>query len=384
VRPHGPPPGSPWCHNTGTTIWSVCFLVVLLGLNLISAKAFGESEFWFASIKVGAIIIFLIVGVLMIFGIMGGHSPGLDNWILNDGQGHRGPFIGGMTAIMIGFFAAGFSFQGTELVGLAAGESENPEKDVPKAINTVFWRILIFYIGAITVIGFLIPFNDPNLLKGGASNVAFSPFTIIFQRSGIAIAASLMNAVILTSVLSCGNSGLYAASRMLYAMAKEGKAPAFFGKVNKRGVPINAVYITTLVACSAFFASMVGDGKIYYILYNASGLTAFFAWLGISVCHYRFRKAYIAQGRKLEDLKYKALWFPLGPIIGMILCTAVIFGANIWVFQAETFSMFDFVTNYALIPIFVLIYLVYKIKHKTKLVPLLECNFEHTEYKKGE
>ena len=373
-----------WFPNTGTTVWSVCFLVVLLCLNLVSAKAFGESEFWFASIKVGAIIIFLIVGILMIFGIMGGHSPGLDNWVLNDGQGHRGPFIGGMTAIMIGFFAAGFSFQGTELVGLAAGESENPEKDVPKAINTVFWRILIFYIGAITVIGFLIPFNDPNLLKGGASNVAFSPFTIIFQRSGIAIAASLMNAVILTSVLSCGNSGLYAASRMLYAMAKEGKAPKLFGKVNKRGVPINAVYITTLVACSAFFASMVGDGKIYYILYNASGLTAFFAWLGISVCHYRFRRAYVAQGKKLEDLKYKALWFPLGPIVGMILCTAVIFGANIWVFQAETFSMFDFVTNYALIPIFVLIYLVYKIKHKTKIVPLLECNFEHTEYKKGE
>ena len=192
-----------------------------------------------------------------------------------------------------------------------------------------------------------------------------------------------MNAVILTSVLSCGNSGLYAASRMLYAMAKEGKAPALFGKVNKNGVPINAVYITTLVASSAFFASMIGDGKIYYILYNASGLTAFFAWLGIAVCHYRFRRAYIAQGRKLEDLKYRALWFPFGPILAMILCTAVIFGANIWVFQAETFSWFDFITNYALIPIFVLLYFIYKIKHKTKIVPLLECDFEHKEYEKG-
>ena len=373
-----------WFPNTGTTVWSICFLVILFALNIMSAKAYGESEFWFASIKVVTIIIFLIVGVLMIFGIMGGKSPGFSNWVINDGKGHTAPFVGGMAAIIIVFFAAGFSFQGTELVGLAAGESENPEKDVPKAINTVFWRILLFYIGAITVIGFLIPFTDPNLLKNGVGDVAYSPFTIIFERSGIAIAASLMNAVILTSVLSCGNSGLYAASRMFYAMAKEGKAPKIFGKVNKRGVPMNAVYITTLVASSAFFASMVGDGKIYYILYNASGLTAFFAWLGIAVCHYRFRKAYVAQGKKLEDLKYKALWYPLGPIFAMILCTIVIFGANIWVFQAETFSWFDFITNYALIPIFVAIYIGYKIKHKTKMVPLMECDFEHAEYKKAE
>ncbi|MBU3161600.1 amino acid permease [Clostridium frigoris] len=373
-----------WFPTTRTTIWSLCFLVILLLLNILSAKTFGESEFWFASIKICAIIIFLVIGVLMIFGIMGGKSPGLENWVLNDGHGHRGPFVGGMSAIMIGFFAAGFSFAGTEVIGLAAGEAENPEKEVPKAINTVFWRILIFYIGAITVIGFLIPFTDPNLLKVGAENIAFSPFTIIFQRSGIAIAASLMNAVILTSVLSCGNSGIYAGSRMLYAMAKEGKAPAFLGKVNKRGVPLNAVYLTTLVASSAFFSTLVGDGKIYMILYNASGLTTFFAWLGIAVCHYRFRKAYIAQGRKLEDLKYKALWFPLGPILAMILCTAVIFGANIWVFQAATFSWFDFITNYALIPIFILLFYVYKIKYNTKIVPLKECNFEIEEYKKGE
>jgi amino acid permease len=148
-------------------------------------------------------------------------------------------------------------------------------------------------------------------------------------------------------------------------------------------VPIYSVLITTLVASTAFFASMVGDGKIYYILYNASGLTAFFAWLGIAVCHYRFRRAYVAQGNKLEDLKYRALWFPLGPIMAMILCAIVIFGANIWVFQADTFNWFDFIANYALIPMFIAIYLIYKIKNKTKVVPLMECDFEHVEYRKG-
>ena len=370
-----------WLPNTRTTIWSLGFLVILFSLNLMSARAYGEGEYWFASIKVITIVIFLIVGVLMIFGIMNGNPTGFGNWVLNDGKGHVAPFVGGGIAILTGFLTAGFSFAGTEVVGLAAGESENPEKDVPRAINTVFWRILIFYIGAITVISFIIPFTDPNLLKNGVAEVAFSPFTIVFQRSGIAAAASIMNAVILTSVLSCGNSGLYAGSRMIYAMAKEGKAPKIFAKVSKRGVPVNALILTAIVASTAFLASLVGDGKIYYILYNLSGITTFFSWLGIALCHYRFRRAYIIQGRKVENLKYKALWYPFGPIFAMILCVVVIFGANIWVFQAEAFSWFDFLTNYGIIPIFICIYFGYKKINKTKIVPLMECDFEHIEHK---
>ncbi|PJI08835.1 MULTISPECIES: amino acid permease [Clostridium] len=365
-----------WLPNTRTTFWSVGFLAILFVLNMMSAKAYGEGEYWFASIKVVTIIVFLVVGVLMIFGIMGGHGTGFSNWVLKDGKGNSAPFVGGGAAILMSFLTAGFSFAGTEVVGLAAGESENPEKDVPKAINSVFWRILIFYIGAIVVIGFIIPFNDPNLLKNGVSEIAYSPFTIVFKRSGIAVAASIMNAVILTSVLSCGNSGLYAGSRMLYAMAREGKAPKMLGRVSKNGVPINALIFTSVIASTAFFASLIGDGKIYYILYNLSGITTFITWLGIAICHYRFRKAYVAQGKKIQDLKYKALWYPFGPIFAMILCTVVLFGANIWVFQAKTFSLFDFITNYGSIPLFLCFYLIYKKVHNTKLVSLMECNFD--------
>jgi len=372
-----------WLPHTNATLWSVLFLVVLFILNLTSARAYGEGEYWFSSIKVITIIAFIIVGTLMILGIMGGHSPGFSNFTISDANGNKGPFIGGIFGMVNVFLLAGFSFSGTELVGLAAGECENPQVNVPKAIKMVFWRILLFYLGAIIVIGFLVPFNDPNLLKSGTDQIAFSPFTMVFQRSGLAFAASLMNAVILTAVLSAGNSGLYASSRMLYAMAKEGKAPKLFGKVNKRGVPMNALYLTTLVACSAFLASLVGDGKIYYALVNISGITAFFAWLGIAVCHYRFRKAYIAQGRKLEDLKYQAKWFPFGPIMAMILCTIVIFGSNIWIFQAPTFDWFSFVTNYMTIPLFAIFYFGYKFVKKTKIVPLMECDFEHKEYQKN-
>lgn len=368
-----------WFPDTNGTMWSVMFLAIIFILNILSAKAYGESEYWFASIKVVTIIIFIIVGVLMIAGILGNNSVGFSNWTLSDQNGNKGAFIGGLIGIINVFLVAGFSFSGTEIVGLAAGESENPEENVPKAIKTVFWRILLFYFGAIIVIGFIIPFTDENLLKGGVDNIAYSPFTMVFEKCGIAFAASVMNAVILTSVLSCGNSGLYVASRILYALSLEKKAPKFLSKVNKRGVPMNALYVTTLVACTAFFASLIGDGKIYYILYNASGIMAFFAWFGMGICHYRFRKAYIAQGRDLNDLKFKAKFYPFGPIISVIMCVIVIFGANIWIFQAETFSWFDFITNYICIPIFICLYFGYKLIRKTKVVPLNECNFEFDE-----
>ena len=174
-----------WFPQVPGAVWSIIFLVLLLGLNLTSARAYGESEFWFASIKVITIFIFLIVGVLMIFGVMKGGFIGFHNW--TDGDA---PFAGGFATIFSIAMVAGFSFQGTELVGIAAGESEDPHKNVPKAINTVFWRILLFYIGALLVIGFILPYTDPNLLKGGTDNIAMSPFTLIFERAGFALAAS--------------------------------------------------------------------------------------------------------------------------------------------------------------------------------------------------
>lgn len=368
-----------WFPNTNTTLWSILFLIIILVLNLLSAKAYGESEYWFAGIKVITILIFLFVGVLMILGILSNPSPGFSNWVLRDSSGNKAPFVGGAFALINVFLVAGFSFSGTEIVGLAAGESKNPQKDVPRAINSVFWRILLFYIGAIIIIGFLIPYTDKNLLKSGADSIAYSPFTMVFSKLGLAFAASLMNAVILTSVLSCGNSGIYVASRMLYSLALEGKAPKCLAQVNARGIPVYAVLVTALVACSAFFASLLGDGKIYYILYNASGITAFFAWLGIGVCHYRFRKAYIAQGRKLEDLKYRSKFYPFGPVVASVLCIIVIFGANIWIFQADTFSWFDFITNYICIPLFFALFFIYKYVKKTKMVPLQECDFSMPE-----
>ena len=358
-----------WFPGTPAWVWSLLFIVILFCLNIFSAKAFGEGEFWFAGIKVVTIVIFLIVGILMIIGVLGGGAPGFSNWVVKDA-----PFAGGFLAIMNIFMIAGFSFQGTELIGIAAGEAEHPEKNVPKAIRTVFFRIMLFYIGAIVVIGFVLPYTDPRLLGGGIENIAVSPFTLIFEKAGILGAATVMNAVILTSILSCGNSGLYAASRMLYAMAVEGKAPKLFSKVNKHGVPANAVYLTTLVGMGCFLTSLVGTGTAYVWLVNASGLAGFIAWVGIAWCHYNFRRAYVMQGKNLDDLKFKAKWFPLGPLLALVLCIIVILGQNYGAFIGK-FDLNGILVAYIGLPFVLILWAGHKIVTKSKKVDLMHADF---------
>ena len=368
-----------WFPHSNSTFWALGFFALLLALNLLSVKAYAEAEYWFASIKVATVVIFLLVGALMIAGLLGGHNGGFANWTLADAKtGSRAPFVGGLSSMLLVFLVAGFAFQGTESVGLAAAETDDPGRNVPKAIRSVFWRILLFYIGSILVVGTLISYTNPDLLHGDEGHVALSPFTMVFQhlpRFGF-YAASLMNAVILSAVLSCGNSSMYVASRMLYAMAHSGKAPRVFGRVNARGVPTAALLVTGAVSAMAFFSTFVGDQKIYQIFYNASGLSGFLIWLGIAICHLRFRKAWVAQGRSLNDLKFKARFFPYGPWLALILFVIVLFGANIGVFQAPVFSWFDFITGYLMIPVFVALYLGHKFWCKTRPVRLEDCNFE--------
>jgi lysine-specific permease len=368
-----------WFPHSDSAYWASGFFAILLALNLLSVKAYAEAEYWFAGIKVVTVIIFVAVGFLMIAGMLGNHSSGFHNWTLSDPKaGTHAPFVGGFTAMLTVFLVAGFSFQGTESVGLAAAETENPAKNVPKAIRTVFWRILLFYVGAIFIAGTLIPYTDPNLLNADESHTAYSPFTMVLQQLPTVgyYAANLMNAVILSSVLSCGNSSMYVASRMLHAMAHGRKAPKMFGMLNARGVPVLALLATGSVSALTFFSTEVGDKKIYQLLYNASSLSGFIIWLGIAVCHLRFRKAWVAQGRSLDDLKFKSKFYPYGPWLALVLFLIVLFGANISVFQAPVFSWFDFVSDYLLIPTVVALYLGHKLWNKTHLVPLKECNFD--------
>lgn len=360
-----------WFPDSPSFLWSAIALVIMFLFNYMSVKGFGEAEYWFALIKVITVIIFLITGILIIFGIMGGETIGFSNFTVDDA-----PFNGGFFTILGIFMVAGFSFQGTELLGIAAGESENPEKTIPKAINSVFWRIILFYIFAIFIIGMIIPYTDARLLS---ENVAVSPFTLVFERAGLAFAASLMNAVILTSVLSAGNSGMYASTRMLWDLARDGKAPKFLGKLDKRGVPVNALIMTSLVGTLAFSTTFFGDGVVYVWLLNASGMAGFVTWLGIAIAHYRFRKAYVAQGRDLNDLPYRSKLFPIGPLFALGVCLVVIFGQNYEAFTGGSIDWLGAISAYIGLPLFFVLWLGYKFIKKTKIIPLEECDFTTEE-----
>ncbi|MFC5543427.1 MAG: amino acid permease [Bacilli bacterium] len=356
-----------WFPDSSSFLWTILFIAVVLTFNILSVNVYGESEYWFAMIKVATVIIFIITSYSMVFGIIGEEQVGLSNFFIGDG-----PFNGGFLAVVGIFLAAGFSFQGTELLGITAGETEEPGKNIPKAVKSVFWRILLFYILAILAIGLLIPYTDSRLLS---EDVAVSPFTLVFDKLGIAFAASVMNAIILTAMLSAGNSGLYASSRMLWQLAVDGKAPRLFAKINGRGVPIYALLATLAVGCLAFLSSFFGDGVVYIWLLNASGLSGFIAWVGIAISHYRFRKAYIKQGRDLKDLPYKSPVYPFGSLFALILCLIVIIGQNYRAFIG-TIDWHGIAVSYIGLPLFIILWLGYKIKHKTKIIPLEECKLD--------
>jgi len=358
-----------WFPDSSSFLWSVLFLAILFLLNALSVRAYGEAEYWFALIKIITVIVFLVIGVAMIFGVMGSEAVGFSNFTVASA-----PFNGGFFAFLGVFMAAGFSFQGTELIGVAAGESENPKRNVPRAIKQVFWRILIFYILAIFVIGLLIPYTDPNLLSSDLDQIGTSPFTLVFERAGFAFAAAVMNAIILTSVLSAGNSGMYASTRMLYALAVEGKAPKFLAKLTRGGVPINALIVTAAVGMLAFLASFFGDGVVYTWLLNASGMCGFITWVGIAISHYRFRRAFIKQGHSLDELPYRARWFPFGPLFAFVLCLFVIVGQSLSTIENGTVDWLGLIATYLSVPLFLILWFGYKRAKGTKVVPLDQCD----------
>lgn len=366
-----------WLPSVPDWIWSVVVLVLILVINLTSGRAYGESEFWMAMIKVIAVVAFLIIGVLTIIGVMSYHPQVGHNLM----AGNHG-FVGGIGGMLAVFMIAGFSFQGTEMVGIAAGEAEQPEKAVPAAIRQVFWRILIFYFFSIFIIGALIYYKDPSLLRSANnSDITVSPFTMVFQKAGLAAAASIMNAVILTSVISSANSWLYAASRMLFSLSHEGHAPKIFGMANKKtGVPVAGVLVTAVIGAFTFLTSIFGPG-IYFYLVAASGLSGFIAWVGIAVAHFRFRRAFVAQGHKLSELKYVARWFPIGPIIALVLSIVIMVGQDLQSFSGSIthWNWSGIITTYLALPLFIVLYFGYKIIKKTKKIPLEEIDLTPRE-----
>lgn len=357
-----------WFPHVPAWIFSGIATLFIFLINALAVGVFGEAEYWLSAIKVVTIILFLIVGVLTIFGIL--HSNGAPvNVIHNLTIGHGG-FTGGLSGFVGVLLIAGFSFQGTELLGVTAGESANPEKSIPKAMNSIFWRIILFYILSIIVIASLIYYKDPRLLNPH-STVVQSPFTIVFENVGFSVAASVINAVILTSVISSADSVMYASTRILYGLGQQHGAPRFFARTARNGIPFYALLATSIVCFITFLTGIFGT-QLYMFLLNLSSLTGFMAWLGISISHIRFRRAFLTQGHSLDELPYQAKWFPIGPILALIMTGMIVMNLDPALLFSARWG--EGLSMYAAIPMFILLYFGYKWRYNTKLIPLEEVD----------
>lgn len=221
----------------------------------------------------------------------------------------------------------------------------------------------------------IIPYSDPRLLRNDVADIAVSPFTLVFEHAGLLSAAALMNAVILTSVLSAGNSGLYASTRMLYVLACQGNAPKCFSKLSASGVPRNALFATTAVAGLCFLTSRFDNQAVYLWLLNTSGMCGFIAWLGIAISHYRFRRGYVLNGYDVNKLPYRSSFFPYGPMFAFALCMIIMLGQNYSAFLEGTIDWGSVVATYIGIPIFLAIWFGYKLVTKCKFVRYSDMTF---------
>ncbi|KAJ3266007.1 hypothetical protein HK104_006186 [Borealophlyctis nickersoniae] len=360
-----------WLPDVPSWVWFLVILSLLFLINLIGVRSYGEAEYWLSLTKVIAVVVFVFMGILIAAGAIGnGGAIGFSNWRV-DGA----PFVDGFVGLFAVFTSAFYAYGGTEIVGITAGEASNPRKSVPKAINGTFWRIAIFYICSVFIIGLLLPYNDDKLNDPANQYSTASPFTIGFERAGISAAAHIINAVILGAMISAGNSGMYAASRTIMAMAHEGQAPAIFGRTTSWGVPLAGLILVTLFGGISFLGSVFGNGVVFNWLINISGLASLLTWMAISVSHIRFRKALVAQGYSLDDLPYKAPFYPFGPIISLFLGFALLLAQGIYMGAVKKpFDPVNIVSVYSGLPLYILLFVVYKLVYKTRMVPLEEVD----------
>jgi lysine-specific permease len=335
-----------WYPHASVSLLSAVFFVVIFIFNIFSVRVYGELEYVLSFIKVAVVIVFIIVGLLLI-----GEKPDIipHNWSLGDA-----PFHGGFLGFLTVFLFAGFSFQGTELVGVASGETKDPQVSIPRSIRLVFWRLCLFYILATFVIGSLVSYTDPSLTN--QSDVMMSPFTKIFSEAGLKYAGSIINLVILIAVVSAANASMYSATRILWYMAKSGETPKVFEKVDKRGVPILALLLTSAIGSLVFLSSFVGNGVFFSYIVQISSLSGFIAWFGIALSHYRFRKLYSQGGGNIEDLKFRAKFYPLGPIISMIVLLAVVVCQIESLVQSHTVTTSGIILTYSSVILFLVLW----------------------------
>ncbi|THU90618.1 general amino acid permease 1 [Dendrothele bispora CBS 962.96] len=360
-----------WDENINNQkIYTAVICVAVISINIFGVRAFGESEFIFSIIKILLIIALLIAGLIIdLGGGPSGERIGFRYW-RNPGPFNRAGLVESniatdqFLAFVQIFVQAAFSFGGMEAIAIAASETESPRRNVAKAIGRVFWRILIFYVFGILMIGMLVAYDDPALLTD-TGNAAQSPFVIAMDRAGVKVFPHIINAAVFTSAFSAGNTTLYSSSRILYGLALRGQAPRFLTYCTKRGLPLFAVLISSSFAFLSFMRVSKGSEGVFEWLVNIVTIGSLISWLTINVTFLFFRRGMIAQGIDMRKNVYHNRYQPWLALWGVLwLSMFILVNGYAVFFQWNTT---DFLVAYINIPIFAALYFGYKIIMRTKI-----------------
>ncbi|ERK16117.1 MAG: amino acid permease [Pantoea sp.] len=330
-----------WWPEIPTWVSAGVFFVVINAINMTNVKIYGEVEFWFSIIKVAAIVGMIGFGAWLLASGHGGPEASVANlWQ------HGGFFPNGIKGLVMAMAVIMFSFGGLELIGITAAEADNPQKSIPKATNQVIYRILLFYVGALAVLLSLYPWQK--VVEGG------SPFVLIFHALDSNLVATLLNAVVLSAALSVYNSCVFSNSRMLFGLAKQGNAPASLLKVNRRGIPFNALSVSALVTALCVLLNYLMPGKAFELLMSLVVSALVINWAMISITHLKFRRA-------MRITKQKTHFPSLGYPLTNILCLLFLAGILVIMFMTPGIEI-----SVWLIPVWLLVLAVsYRLRKKS-------------------
>ncbi|EPY53027.1 hypothetical protein SPOG_04755 [Schizosaccharomyces cryophilus OY26] len=354
--------------------WITIFLLLIIIINLFGVKGYGEVEFLLSTIKVIATTGFIILAIIINCGGVPTDHRGYIGGSIIKNQ----PFRHGFKGFCSVFTTAAFSFSGTEVVGLAAAEAENPQKSLPHATRQVFWRIAIFYVVGLLMVGLLVSPDDPNLMNNSSGN-SVSPFVLAIKEAGIKGLPSVFNAVIIISVISVANACTFTASRTLHALALNKHAPSFFGYTDRLGRPLMAMIVVLSFGFFAYINEAKGKSTtIFNWLLAISGLANFFSWGSINLCHIVFRLAMKKQGRSLDTLGFVSPMGIWGSCIGLgfnILCLIAQFYVSLFPVGGKP-NAGDFFQGYLAAIVVVLFFIGYKIYDRSRIPSLAHIDLD--------
>lgn len=302
-----------WSFFTDIPQWALALmaLAVVLAINLISVKYFGEMEFWFAIIKVAALVAFMLIGIFLLVTQqeVGGNTPG-PHLVMDNG----GLLPHGIMPVVIVMQGVVFAYASLELVGVAAGETAEPQKVVPRAVNSIMWRVGLFYVGSVVLLVLLMP--------GSAYSAGESPFVTVLSSIGVPAAGDVMNLVVLTAAMSSLNSGLYSTGRILRSMAMAGTAPRFTARMNRSQVPYGGILLTSAVCVLGVGLNYLVPGKAFEIVLNVASLGIISTWVIIMLCHLAFVRR--AKEGALTRPKFRLPWSPVTEIVTIVFLLSVL------------------------------------------------------------